>query len=234
LGVDVRSYPAGVYNINQLFLGVAYNQNEAATLWNASSADQALGTLSAGNAPFSFFMRSPLTSAPQQITMQPQVTIGQIFYDDFDRGYWGSNYDTTGLSGVTTTFGSSFVQLTYGSNNDDFTKIVKYIGSGHRTLRNFEIEIGFKMDALAANSYGPILGSYSTRNPNQNCTSVFYPHFSTSSSTNIGGANSSGVITNKATSSIAFPTMSTAHNYVAMMKVATDTLKRYSYRQKYK
>lgn len=216
LSIPINSYPAGVYNVNNICVGVAYNQSEAVTIWNANSDNIATGAVSASTAsPFSF---------SKQITMQPQVSIGTIFSDDFNRGFWGSNYDTSALTGVTSTFSNGFVKMHAASAAGAFTKVVNYVGKGKMTLRNFDIEIGFRPCTLASNTYGPILGANTTRNPGQNTATVIYPDFSTNfgPAFTIGAANSSGVISSKATTTN-MPARSITNNYTLKLKVSADT-----------
>jgi len=216
LSTPITSYPAGVYNVNNICVGVAYNQSEAVTIWNANGANIATGAVSASTAsPFSF---------SKQITLQPQTVIGTIFNDDFNRGFWGSNYDTSALTGVTSTFSNGFVKMHSASGAGAFTKIASYIGKGKMTLRNFDIEIGFRPCTITSGTYGPILGTNTTRNPGQNTATVVYPDFSTNfgPAFTIGAANSSGVISSKATTTN-MPARSIANNYTLKLKVSADT-----------
>ena len=215
LNIPIQSYPAGVYNVNNICVGVAYNQSEAVTIWNANAANIATGAVAAGGSPFAF---------TKQIKLQPQVVIGTIFNDDFNRGFWGSNYDTSALSGVTSTFSNGFVKMHAASGAGAFTKVVNYIGKGKMTLRNFDIEIGFRPCTIASGTYGPILGTNTTRNPGQNTATVIYPDFSTNfgPAFTIGAANSSGIISSKATTTN-MPARSIANNYTLKLKVSADT-----------
>lgn len=200
LGVSVSTYPAGVYDDAGSFIGVAYDQNEAVSIWNADASNASIGVLSSGNGPFNFSCTGSIT----KVTLQPQTVIGTIFFDDFNRGYWGSNYDTASLTSAST-WKTSSVRLNSTSNTYAFDKIVKYIGAGKLTSRNISVEIGWKPSYLTGTVYGPTVGLFSTRNPGQNTSTLIYNNLSSGAQAyGIAGASSTGATTIKASTSNSF------------------------------
>lgn len=53
-GAPTGGYPVGVFNVNDNFLGFASNQSQYIALWNADAANQAYGTISAGDTSLTF------------------------------------------------------------------------------------------------------------------------------------------------------------------------------------
>lgn len=96
-------YPVGVFNVDGDFLGVANTQPQYLDLWNDDLANQAHGTLTAGDTPFSFRLptTSPLTSVTglryYEYTGPANV---QLFVGANDIVHYGSTIKKGNVDGV--------------------------------------------------------------------------------------------------------------------------------------
>jgi hypothetical protein len=65
LDTTTPGYPVGVWNVNDVYLGTADTQDAAATLWNSDPANQAVGQISSGPTPSTFYFEG--TTPPDRI-----------------------------------------------------------------------------------------------------------------------------------------------------------------------
>ena len=84
-GEEVRTFPVGVYNVNEQLLGEANTKAQYIAIWNSDPANQAVGRLSSGVGPFCF----TLTMVDGQVP--PPWVIGEG--GELDYGIYESAYE---------------------------------------------------------------------------------------------------------------------------------------------
>lgn len=77
-------YPVQVYDLNSNNIGTAANKAAYLSLWNAASANIAVGRLIGGYGPFSFVLElKPGQTIPAKVTGEPVDVFAGIFSNQF-------------------------------------------------------------------------------------------------------------------------------------------------------
>lgn len=76
-GDEVTAFPVNVYDVDEVLIGEAADKAEYITLWNSSTANQAVGVLSGLVGPFSFTLKlNSGQTLPDWVIGEPVVALG--------------------------------------------------------------------------------------------------------------------------------------------------------------
>lgn len=81
---EPSNYPVRVFDVNEIFIGIATTKAEYLTIWNSSSDNQNVGTLFGGFFPFSFILIRNNGPLPDNVFGNPILSNSIITEDEFN------------------------------------------------------------------------------------------------------------------------------------------------------